>query len=59
MDWRKKPKRPKKFRHRIAVEVKPVEEFIASDMFSCPGCMRKLRGEWRYCDRCEAKKNGI
>lgn len=28
------------------------------DLFSCPGCMRKLRGEWRFCDRCKAAGRG-
>ena len=26
------------------------------DLFGCPGCMRKLRGSWRYCERCEARR---
>lgn len=28
----------------------------SSELFCCPGCMRKLRGAWRYCPRCEAKR---
>jgi len=55
----KKKYKPKKktFQHRIAVVVKAVDKFLSDEFFSCPGCMRKMRGEWRYCDRCEAKRN--
>lgn len=52
-----KPKRPKPFKHRVDVVVQPVAKFLNDELFSCPGCMRKLRGQWRYCDRCEAKNN--
>lgn len=55
----KRPKKSRPFRHRIAVEVKPVKDFLDSELFGCPGCMRKMRGEYRYCERCEAKRNGL
>lgn len=35
--------------------VQPVKE-PSTELFGCPGCMRKLRGAWRYCDRCESKR---
>lgn len=55
----KRPKQQKPYRHRQAVEVKPVKDFLDSDLFGCPGCMRKLRGAWRYCDKCEAQRRGV
>lgn len=38
-----------KLPHRQATKAEP-----NPDLFGCPGCMRKLRGEWRFCDRCKA-----
>lgn len=37
--------------HRRETVVKEVD----SELFSCPGCMRKMRGSWRYCSRCEGR----
>lgn len=51
-----RPKQPKPVIHRIAVVVQPVDKFLVDDLVSCPGCMRKMRGAWRYCERCEAKR---
>lgn len=49
-------KKTKPVVHRIAVVVKPVDKFLIDELVSCPGCMRKMRGAWRYCERCEAKR---
>lgn len=54
-----KKRAPKTFKHRIQVVLKPVEKFLNDDLFSCPGCQRKLRGEWRFCDRCEARRRDV
>lgn len=55
----KQKKNNKPFKHRIAVEAKPAKDFLESDLFGCPGCLRKMRGDYRYCDRCKEKKNGL
>lgn len=39
---------------KAVVDVRPEPN---PDLFGCPGCMKKMRGTWRYCDRCESKRN--